>query len=101
MADEKGGNVDFVVYNDILFHRDRSSKNWRIVIPKKMQRSLIKEIHSKLGHPGVHKTITYLKQFYYWRDMQAQVKDFVVHCDTCQRVKYLTISMEGEYNFIE
>ena len=32
--------------------------------------------------------------------MAAQVKRYILCCDLCQRVKYLSISMEGEYQFI-
>ena len=32
--------------------------------------------------------------------MAAQVKRYILYCDLCQRVKYLSISMEGEYQFI-
>lgn len=32
--------------------------------------------------------------------MSARVMRFITCCDLCQRVKYLTISMEGEYNFV-
>lgn len=98
---EKGKDSRFVVYKDILFHREGKDKNWRIVIPAKMQPLVIDAIHNKLGHPGVYKTNAYLKQFYYWRGMSAQVKKHVLCCDLCQRVKYLTIPMEGEHNFIE
>lgn len=62
---------------------------------------MIDAIHSKLGHPGVYKTSSYLKQFYYWRRMVAQVKKFILCCDLCQRVKYLTIPMKGEYQLVE
>nr|AKD28118.1 pol polyprotein [Glypta fumiferanae] len=99
-CNEIGGDLHFKWYNEILFHRDNDSDNWRIVIPDRLQRSLVLEIHNKLGHPGVYKTTHYLKQFFYWRGMAAQVKRLILCCDLCMRVKYLTVPMEGEYNFV-
>lgn len=42
----------------------------------------------------------YMKRFFYWRGMQKSIKKYVVSCDTCQRVKYLNTSMEGEYHLV-
>lgn len=87
------------VHENILFHRGKQGE-WKIVIPAVPQRSLIEAIHLKLGHPGVFKTHSHLKKFYYWKGLSAQVKQLVTSCDMCQRVKYLSISMEGEYNCV-
>ena len=92
---------NFQIYKHILFHQEKNSAEWRIVIPVKLQESLIDAVHVKLGHPGVYKTIGHLKKFYYWKGMVAQVKQWVVRCDMCQRVKYLTIPMGGEFNFVK
>lgn len=91
---------NYILQDHILFKKDKKSEEWKIVIPKRLQQSLIKTIHEKLGHPGVYKTQAHLKRFYYWRGLADQVKKLVTRCDICQRVKYLTISMEGEYSFV-
>lgn len=47
---ECSNNVDnpsFQLYNGIFFHREKNSNEWRIVIPEKLQRSLIEAIHEK------------------------------------------------------
>lgn len=38
---KKGENSRFVVYKDILFYREGKDRNWRIVIPTKMQSLMI------------------------------------------------------------
>ena len=61
----------------------------------------MEQTHSKLGHPGVYKTLSYLKKFYYWKTMAREVKRFVLTCDLwCQRVKHLSIAMEGPYQLV-
>ena len=95
------GNIEnYVIYEDILFHRERENLNWRLVIPGKLSLQLIKFTHTQLGHPGVYKTQEYLKRFYYWKSMGKQIKQYVVACDLCQRVKHLSIAMEGEYDLV-
>lgn len=97
-------NKDFdhlQIYNDVLFIKEQKSEIWRIVIPKSLKDNIINLTHTKLGHPGVYKTTTYLKRYYYWRTMIKDVKKYILSCDLCQRVKYLTIAMEGPYKLVK
>ena len=67
---EKKQNVDFyVVKENILFRKDKYLNLWQVVIPFEIVRMLIDCIHSKLGHPGVYKTVMYLREYYYWKNM--------------------------------
>lgn len=95
-----GTNNFLQIYENVLFQRNRKNNNWRIVIPTNLQKRLINAIHQKLGHVGVFKTNEYLKKFFTWRGMNRDVKKHVKSCDTCQRTKYLSISMENEYQMV-
>ena len=85
----------YQVYREILFHGEKTSENWRIVIPASIKNKIIEQNHCKLGHPGVYKTLVHLERFYFWKSMGRDVKQFVISCDLCQRVKYLSIAMGG------
>ena len=61
---------------------------------------IIKIVHEKLGHPGVFKTFSYLRHYYYWHSMHRDVKKFIISCDLCQRVEHMTIAMEEEYHLV-
>ena len=98
--ESKNGNEIYQIHNRILFQREKTSDNWRIVLPVVLHKKIIQTVHSKLGHPGVYKTLNHLKRFYYWKSMQREVKKYVLTCDLCQRTKYLTIAMEGHYEMI-
>ena len=39
------------------------------------------------GHRGMFATIAFLKQYFWWEGMTADAKDFVQHCDICQKYK--------------
>lgn len=70
------------------------------MIPANLTHKLIDNIHSKLGHPGVQKTLSYVKRYYYWKAINSEVKKFVVSCDLCQRVKLINTKMERSYNMV-
>ena len=91
---------DYVIYENVLFHRERGNSNWRLAIPDHLTMELIKITHTKLGHPGVYKTLEYIKQYYFWKNMRRQTKQYVVVCDTCQRIKHLSTAMEGEFDLV-
>ena len=78
---KNNNNVDFQVYEGVLFHKEQKSENWHIVIPSELKVKIVEQTHSKLGHPGVYKTLSYLKKFYYWKTMAREVKRFVLTCD--------------------
>lgn len=88
----------FEIYEHVLFHSEKRNENYRIVMPMSITNKLVAYVHSKLGHPGVFKTFTYVKRFYYWKTMHRQIKQFVLSCDLCQIVKYISVAMEGSYN---
>ena len=97
----RGEKVEcFQIYNGVLFHQNKKGENWAIMVPKELTKELIEKVHEKLGHPGAFKTTKYLQQYYFWAKMRRQVKDYVKTCDTCQRVKNLTVAMEGEFEWI-
>lgn len=91
----------YVVKENIWFRKDPGLNVWQVVIPNTLKYKLIDCIHSKLGHPGVYKTKMYIRQFYYWKSMNRDIKRFVVTCDLCQRVKDLNVKMEGPHRLVQ
>ena len=37
------------------------------------------------GHLGRDKTIEKITSRFYWRNMNAEIREFVAHCDRCQK----------------
>lgn len=87
-------NNNFELYQDILFHRENKNDLYRIVVPNAIVDNVINYVHAQLGHPGVFKTLTYIKRFYYFKFMHRHIKKFVLTCDLCQRVEHLSVAME-------
>lgn len=90
----------FVVEEHILFRFDQTLKAWQIVIPEVLTRRIVDCIHTKLGHPGVFKTGAYIRQYYYWKSMNAEIKKLVTSCDLCQRVKVNNTNMSSVYRMV-
>ena len=70
------------------------SKNpvYQAIVPFTEQRTVLKFSHdSKIsGHLGVNKTISKIRQGYYWPGLQSDVRSYVGGCDVCSRRKHPT-----------
>jgi len=58
-----------------------------VVPPPHEWPSLIQKVHSELGHFGIKHTYTLFIPHYHWRGMYAQVRDVIVRCEQCDKVK--------------
>jgi len=79
---------DFLIQEGYLF------KGVRLCIPKCNPRELLmREVHggSLAGHFGESKTLTMLREHYYWPGMEKDVQDILRRCGTCQAAKSHTL----------
>ena len=51
----------------------------------KFKKIIFREFHMKpyLGHPGYQKTLTAVKNFYYWINLKKEVVEFMARCLDC------------------
>jgi hypothetical protein len=45
-------------------------------------------VPSELGHFGVMRTYSLFAPHYHWRGMYAQVRNVIVKCEQCDKVKF-------------
>jgi len=79
---------DFLVQEGYLF------KGVRLCIPKcSTSELLVREVHggSLAGHFGESKTLTMLREHYYWLGMEKDVQDILRRCGMCQAAKSHTL----------
>jgi hypothetical protein len=69
---------DLAGEEDVLAHQRTNLRN-----------HIILEHHKSLvtGHFGVTKTLELITRQYWWPGIREQVREFISHCDSCQRVK--------------
>ena len=60
---------------------------YKLVVPARVRRKLIKEIHSMIGHLGVFKTVSVIKVEYYWPCMEEDITRYIQGCIECQTTK--------------
>ena len=59
------------------------------IVPSSERRKVLHFCHDSktAGHLGVHKTISKIRQGYYWPGLQSDVRGYIRGCDTCSRRK--------------
>ncbi len=59
----------------------------RMVPPPHEQPSLIQKVHLKLGYFRIKCIYSLLAPHYHWRGMYAQVRDIIIKCEQCDKVR--------------
>jgi hypothetical protein len=77
--------ANFTFKDGLYYHGDR------LVLPNdaKLKLTAMTECHDTpyCGHVGRTKTLHNVQKYFWWRYMNADVKNFVASCDSCQRNK--------------
>ena len=82
---------NFEVENGLVYLKEKESR--LICIPKVLingrsaREIVISEAHSLLAHLGASKTLDYLRDQCWWKDMVSDTKSFCETCMTCKRSK--------------
>ena len=72
--------------NGLVFRRwpNRTRK----VVPRPDQRAqLVRQVHEELGHFGIRRTHSMLRNQYWWVGMHQEVAAYVGRCEVCDRVR--------------
>jgi Reverse transcriptase (RNA-dependent DNA polymerase)/RNase H-like domain found in reverse transcriptase/Integrase zinc binding domain/Chromo (CHRromatin Organisation MOdifier) domain/gag-polyprotein putative aspartyl protease len=69
-----------------MHHVDRGGEEYNL------RREVLENLHGPpvVGHPGRDRTLELVSRSWWWPGISEDVKDFVRHCDSCQRVKAST-----------
>ena len=58
----------------------------RVFVPADGREEVLLEYHDRRGHPGVSKTLEFLRKHFVWPQMKKDVRRWCSSCDACQRV---------------
>lgn len=95
---------DFKFHEGLIWKKNQSEdmNEWRICIPnvEELRYKIIFSEHDALskGHPGMYKTIAFMKRHYYWKKMTKFVQKYVGSCEKCQRNKHRQTRKPGRLN---
>ena len=82
---------NFEVKDDLIYLKENGRK--LLCIPKilvknrNLREIIISEAHSILAHLGAHKTLHYLRDHVWWKDMVSDTKAYCETCVTCKLSK--------------
>ncbi len=54
-----------------------------IVVPKSLRNDVLKRLHDDFGHPGIKKTLSRVKERYFWHSLTKFVKHYCACCHFC------------------
>lgn len=80
----------FVLVSGGTLVREKTDKYpRRLVVPKPCCREILELAHdiSAAGHQGVQRTKSLIKEKYYWKGLEADVKRHIVGCSQCNQQK--------------
>ncbi|UYV76039.1 hypothetical protein LAZ67_13002298 [Cordylochernes scorpioides] len=77
--------------NGILYKKNHATQGnqWLVVAPKQSVSEIMKTAHDipEAGHMGVAKTVHRIKQRFYWKGLEEDVRKYVRSCKVCQAFK--------------
>lgn len=83
----------FIIHEGLLFKKgDLLNVGYKLCVPKDQVKELVIAHHDKFGHFGKTKSYNHLKEKFYWKKMQHEIRHIIATCDLCQKTKCSKIS---------
>ena len=70
---------EITAQNGLLF------KGERLIVPVKLRKEMMEKVHS--SHLGIEGCLRRAREVFYWPRLNAELKDFILKCDTCNSYK--------------
>lgn len=89
---------DYVLRDNILYRSadGPEEEDLRYVVPKHMRKSLVVKFHDQSGHFGVDRTLSLLRENYWFGRMRNYVKNHIGRCPECILLKLPTGKQPGK-----
>ena len=81
------------LYKDVLCRKSYSDNSttkktvWQLVVPKLFRERALSGCHDDVGHQGILRTLSLLRERFYWPGMQDEATQYVMRCSRCLRRK--------------
>ena len=78
---------------DVLYRKSFSDNStskkilWQLVVPKLFRERALLGCHDDVGHQGILRTLSLLRERFYWPGMQEEATQHVLKCSRCLRRK--------------
>ncbi|XP_044476613.1 uncharacterized protein LOC123204119 [Mangifera indica] len=93
LLQDPSSHANFLLKNGTLFYKNRLV----MLSSSALLPALLREFHSSPfgGHSGFFRTYKKITAVFFWIGMKKCIRDFVAHCEICQRNKYQAMSPAG------
>ncbi|KAJ8013587.1 hypothetical protein DPEC_G00031320 [Dallia pectoralis] len=71
---------------DGILRRKTASKT-QLVLPEKYKSTVMKELHDEMGHQGIDRTTSLIRERFFWPYMQKEIEHYVSRTCTCVKQK--------------
>ena len=86
-----------ILGNDNILYR-KTSTNEQVVLPRKLRRIILKELHEDMGHLGAERVFDLTKARFYWPHMKNDITHFVTKVCRCIKQKPPVIKQREPLN---
>jgi transposase InsO family protein len=62
---------------------DEDSETHQLVLPEQFYKQALTGLHDDVGHPGVERTVSLIRQRFYWPSLMKDIADHVSRCSWC------------------
>lgn len=75
----------YVDEDGILFRK--AGKYNQLVLPEEYKATVLKELHDEMGHQGIDRTTSLIRERFFWPYMQKEIEHYVARTCTCLKQK--------------
>jgi hypothetical protein len=85
---------DNALYRKWVKHKQGNRCILQYIIPDPQRKEILLKAHDikTSGHLGINKTCEKIIDRYYWPQWEKQVRDYILSCETCQKIKAPAVS---------
>ena len=93
----------YILRNGLLYKKcvsnNRETGYLQFVLPKLFRKQALEACHDEIGHLGIERTTSLLKDRFYWPKMENDIEEYVKTCPGC--LKFKAIPERAELNIID
>ena len=68
---------DGLVFREVTGNEEKRKKQLHVVLPTEYRKMVLMGLHNETGHPGIDRTISLVKDIFYWPAMNKAKEDWI------------------------